>query len=83
MLHVRIVSPDKEIYSGEVKSFSSINSAGAFDILPGHAKFVTLVENKPLKLVLTSGQKVDYIFPLTIIHVRDDQVNAYVNPVSV
>lgn len=81
MLKIRILAPDKEIYAGEAESFSSTNSSGTFDILPGHAKFVTLVENKPLIIRSSGGQKTEFTFPLAIIHVKQDQVNAYVNPV--
>ncbi len=83
LLQVRVVSPHEELFSGEVLSVSSINSVGPFDILPEHAKFVTLVEKQSVVLRLPDGQKKEYKFNLAIIHVKDNQVNVYTNPKEV
>lgn len=80
---VRIVSPREDVFSGPALSVSSVNSAGPFDVLPQHAKFVTLVENKPLVLRLPGGEKKEFNFSLAIVHVYEDKVDVYINPQEV
>jgi len=80
LLRVRIVSPKEDVFSGEATSVSSVNSVGAFDILPQHAKFVTLVENKPIILRLPNKEKKEFNFSLAIIHVYEDKVDIYIEP---
>lgn len=40
-LHLSIVSPEKEIYNGEVESVTLPGTIGAFTILPHHAPIVS------------------------------------------
>lgn len=80
LLNVRIVSPREDVFSGEALSVSSVNSVGPFDILPEHAKFVTLVENKPLVLRLPDKEKKEFSFTLAIIHVHENKVDIYIEP---
>lgn len=82
LLTVRIVSPKQDLFTGQVSSVSSVNSVGPFDILWSHAKFVTLVENKPLILRFPDGQKKEFTFNLAIIHAHDNQVDVYTNPLE-
>ena len=80
LLDVRIMSPGKDVFSGRAASVSSTNSAGNFDILPEHAKFVTLVEEKPLVVRLAGGEKKEFNFHLAILHVYANKVDIYINP---
>lgn len=76
-LHVRIISPQKLLLDAEAQSVSSKNMAGAFDILPEHANFITLVENSPI-IVRASNQKPQvFRFPISIIMAAENKVNIY------
>jgi F0F1-type ATP synthase epsilon subunit len=82
-LKIIIKSPDRDIFSGEAVSLSSQNSAGKFDVLPGHANFITVIENKPIIIRQKPGnQPADqqvFTFPLAIISVNQDLVRIYTN----
>ncbi len=78
LLHVRINSPDKVIWEGEAESVSSINSQGPFDVLPYHANFITIVENKPLR-IKTEKEKVEFTYQRAIIYIHSNTVSIYVN----
>ncbi len=54
-LDVIVNSPNRLIWEGKAQSVSSENSTGVFDILPEHANFVTMIENKPI--VIRTGLK--------------------------
>lgn len=42
---LRIITRDEVIYEGEVKSITSYNKVGTFDVLPIHANFISLLQN--------------------------------------
>lgn len=50
VLNVKIMSPTQTIFEGQAFSVSSKNSTGAFDILPFHANFITMVQKTPILL---------------------------------
>lgn len=76
-LHVRIVSPQQLILDAEVSSVSSKNSQGNFDILPGHANFITLVDNQPIIIRPVNAKELKFNFALAIVYSTNDQVNIY------
>ncbi len=82
LLKVRVISPKADLFVGEATAVSSTNSVGPFDILWQHAKFITLVEKKPLVVRLANGQKQEFSFDLAIVHVHDNQVDVYTNPLE-
>lgn len=80
LLNVRIISSREDVFSGSALSVSSVNSAGKFDILAQHAKFITLVEKNPIVIRLPDKQEKVFKFDLCIIHAHNDQVDIYTNP---
>lgn len=76
-LLVTVVSPQQIIYSGEAKSVSSINSSGTFDLIPEHANFVTIIEDKPIIIRSNKDQRIEFKFPLAIIYINDNVVKIY------
>ena len=49
-------SRQKILFQGEVTAISSTNDKGNFDVLPGHANFITLIK-KQIALSPTTGEK--------------------------
>ena len=43
-LHLNIVSPEKEVFNGEVKSVTLPGTSGVFSILPQHAPIVSSLQ---------------------------------------
>lgn len=77
ILHVRIISPQSIILDTEAQSVSSKNSQGAFDILPQHANFITVIENSPLTVRLKGQKPLTFNFPIAIVHVEANKVDIY------
>lgn len=44
-ISVIVMSPAEVVWEGEAKALSSRNKEGAFDILPNHANFMTLIRD--------------------------------------
>lgn len=77
VLSVRVVSPKGLIYTSIANSVSSLNSAGKFDILPGHANFISFIENQPILIKDTDGKQTSLRYPFAIVYVVNNQVNIY------
>ncbi|WP_294634881.1 ATP synthase F1 subunit epsilon [uncultured Bacteroides sp.] len=58
-LSLNIVSPEKEIYNGEVESVTLPGMTGAFTILPQHAPIVSSLRAGKLTYVPVGGEKQD------------------------
>ena len=54
-LHLSIVSPEKEIYNGEVSSVTLPGTNGVFSILPQHAPIVSSLQEGKVIYVTTEG----------------------------
>ena len=76
-IHFRIVSPKKVLFENEALSVSSRNSKGNFDILPGHANFMTIVESAPLTIRLDKAQQIKFDISFGVIYSINGKVNIY------
>lgn len=77
-LFISISSPDKILWEGEADSFTSENSQGVFDVLPGHANFITIIEQKPITVHRVDGSK-EFAFSSAIVYVRANNITIYAN----
>lgn len=75
-LTVKVSTPKEIIWEGEAQSVSSENSQGVFDILPFHANFVTLIQNKAI-VVRTNVREKQFSFTNAVIHTEDSKVRIY------
>jgi F-type H+-transporting ATPase subunit epsilon len=50
-MHLEIITPDKKLFSGEVKSVSLPGADGSLGILKGHAPLITTLKSGTIKVV--------------------------------
>ena len=60
VLHVRVVSPEKLVYEGDVAAIVAPAWDGKVGILPGHAPFLSLLGHGELSLDLPKGGAQNY-----------------------
>jgi F0F1-type ATP synthase epsilon subunit len=72
-----VLSISEVLFRGEVRAVSSYNVRGAFDILPMHSQFITLIE-KELILHLDDTQEQRFKVTKGVMHVMNDQVKIFV-----
>ncbi len=77
VLEVKVISPKEDFYIGPALSISSVNTGGKFDILPGHANFITYIQNQPITIRKPNQEELTFNFPLAIIYNLRDKVNIY------
>ncbi|MDD3323781.1 MAG: ATP synthase F1 subunit epsilon [Sulfurospirillaceae bacterium] len=54
-LKLEIVTPEGQIFSGDVKTVTLPGSEGEFGVLPGHASLVSLLQAGVIDIELSSG----------------------------
>jgi len=77
-MHVKIYSPFKTYFDGSASSVSAINDTGPFDILFGHHKFMTIL-NEGEVVVRTVGGKQRYKIDRGIMHVKENQITVFLD----
>lgn len=77
--HLKVYSPFKTYYEGEVTSVSAINDTGPFDILARHHNFLTLLN--PCDVVIRSPGQKDERITITrgIMQVKSDDVVVFLD----
>jgi F-type H+-transporting ATPase subunit epsilon len=56
-MNLTILSPEKEIFSGEVKSVSVPGSGGSFQLLENHAAIVSSLDKGEIRIEKANGEK--------------------------
>lgn len=77
-LQVKVFSPYETYYAGEAVSLSAANGTGAFDVLPGHINFFSLLYKGQVKID-TGYQKLEFPLVRGIIRVTADTVTVFAN----
>ena len=77
-IRVTIQNRNKVLFDDYVKSVSSKNDTGVFDVLPEHSNFISLITS-PLTLRTIDGHKQEITFDNGIIKVKDNAVHCYVD----
>lgn len=77
--HLKIYSPFKTYFEGDVESLSAINDTGPFDILAQHHNFITLIS--PCDLIIRAKDKDDEAIKITrgIMQVKSDNVVVFLD----
>lgn len=75
--HLKVYSPFKLYYDGEVTSVSAINGTGPFDVLAGHYNFLTLLS--PCEVIIRADEEQKVKISRGIMHVKADDVVVFLD----
>jgi len=76
-LIVKIFSPAKTYYHGEAESVSAFNETGAFDILPMHHNFISLLLPGDVTVKSLDGAASVYPVRQSLLHAADDVITVF------
>ncbi len=77
-MHIKISSPYKVYFDERANSISAVNDTGAFDILPGHRNFMTLVSACEINIKTKTGdQKIK--IARAVMHVKANDVTVFLD----
>ena len=77
-LSVRLVSPEKEVFSGDAAGLVAPAWDGMVGILPGHAAYITLLGHGELAIGLPGGGSEKYYVAGGVLKVDADEVTVLV-----
>jgi F-type H+-transporting ATPase subunit epsilon len=71
---LEIITPDKRIYSGQVKLVQLPGTKGSFEILKNHAPIVSTLEKGRIKVIEESGQTLYFEIEGGVIENKDNKI---------
>lgn len=80
-IHLLIRNRVQLLFDEDVKSVTSKNDTGIFDVLPEHANFISIIKS-PLIIGKLDGKKQEINFENGIIKVKDNAVFCYIDLLS-
>jgi len=73
-MKIEIVTPDKKVFEGEIKSVRVPGKKGSFQVLKDHAPIVSTLENGPVIMVDTAGKEIIYEIDGGVIEVKANKI---------
>jgi F-type H+-transporting ATPase subunit epsilon len=73
-MKIEIITPDKKIYEGDVKSVRVPGKKGSFQVLKDHAPIISTLEKGPVIMVDNSGSEIRYEINGGVIEVRTNKI---------
>lgn len=74
LINLTILTPDKEVYNGEVKEIITENAIGGIGILPNHIPMITVIKPKKTELIEKDGKVIKLKNSEGIMKVEENKV---------
>jgi F-type H+-transporting ATPase subunit epsilon len=81
-MQVTILSPEKEVFKGEVKSVKVPGSAGGFEILKNHAAIVSSLNPGIIRLIDMEGKEIYFEISGGFVEVLNNVVSLLVSGIK-
>jgi F-type H+-transporting ATPase subunit epsilon len=81
-MFLEILTPQKKVYSGEVKLVKVPGSNGFFEILQNHAPIISVLEKGQLKLITKEDETQYFNVDNGVVQVTDNKVIVLVETLS-
>jgi len=81
-MNIAILSPDKEIFSGEITSVKVPGIGGQFEILSNHAPIVSSLGVGKVRVIKKDGEKVIFDIEKGFIEVLNNEVSLIVQGIK-
>lgn len=76
VFHLIVLSREGTLYNNNVRSISSFNTKGHFDVLGSHANFISLIQ-KEVQIIDVEGKKTQFDISKALIKVFENNVKIY------
>jgi F-type H+-transporting ATPase subunit epsilon len=73
-MKIEIITPDKKIYEGEIKSVRVPGKKGSFQVLKDHAPIISTLDGGPVRMIDESNNEVIYEIGGGIIEVKANKI---------
>lgn len=73
-MKIEIITPDKKVFDGEIKSVRVPGKKGSFQVLKDHAPIVSTLEKGTVFMVDHSGNEIRYQISSGVIEVKMNKI---------
>ncbi len=73
-MHLEIVTPDKKIFSGDIKLIQIPGSKGQFEVLRNHAPIISTLSEGQIKIISPEGEKTFFDIMGGVIEVKNNEI---------
>ena len=73
-MKIEIITPDRKVFEGDVKSIRVPGKKGSFQVLKDHAPIVSTLENGPVIMVDQNGNQSVYEIDGGVIEVKSNKI---------
>jgi F-type H+-transporting ATPase subunit epsilon len=81
-MKIEIITPDKTVFEGDIKSVRVPGKKGSFQVLKDHAPIVSTLENGPVIMVDQDGNETRYLINGGVIEVKMNKIILLVESVQ-
>jgi F-type H+-transporting ATPase subunit epsilon len=73
-MKIEIITPDKKIFEGEIKSVRVPGKKGSFQVLKDHAPIISTLENGSVRMVDQENNEIVYEISGGVIEVKANKI---------
>jgi F-type H+-transporting ATPase subunit epsilon len=73
-MYLEIISPDENIYSGEIKLIQIPGSKGLFEVLHNHAPIISTLEKGKIKIQTSKNEQLFFDIAGGVIEVKNNKI---------
>ena len=73
-MKVEIITPDKRVYEGDIKSIRVPGKKGSFQVLKDHAPIISTLEKGPVIIADQAGAEIRYEIEGGVIEVKANKI---------
>jgi F-type H+-transporting ATPase subunit epsilon len=73
-MKIEIVTPDKKIFDGEIKSVRVPGKKGSFQVLKDHAPIISTLENGFVRIIDQENNEINYEISGGVIEVKANKI---------
>jgi len=73
-MYIEIVTPDKQLFAGEVKLVNLPGTKGSFEILKNHAPLISTLTSGEIKVVDTNDQRMTFSIGGGVIETSENNI---------
>jgi F-type H+-transporting ATPase subunit epsilon len=73
-MKIEIITPDRKVYEGDIKSIRVPGKKGSFQVLKDHAPIISTLEKGPVIIVDQSNNEIRYEIQEGVIEVKQNKI---------
>jgi F-type H+-transporting ATPase subunit epsilon len=73
-MKIEIITPDKKIYEGDIKSVRVPGEKGSFQVLKDHAPIISTLEGGTIYIVDQDGKEIQYVISSGVVEVKTNKI---------